>query len=134
MQSVEALAAHAIGRAAPDNETLTEMQLWWKNFVSDTNNPKVVFRETLADILKCNEQTSHGFKMGFHGILCYEDFKFTQPLTEWPKYEADVVRMMDGEPNVLCGVTPTAFFTSSGTTGTFLEHELYYIYIIYTPY
>lgn len=121
MQSPAGLAFHAFGGPTPDKEKIAEIQLWWQNFVLDTNNPKAVFRKTLSDILKCNEQTLHGVKMRFSGMLCYEDFKLTHPLMEWPQYEADVLRMMNGESNLLCSMTPSAFFTSSGTTGTVLD-------------
>jgi len=131
MQSLSGLAIHAHSLPALGTEAFAQIQLWWQNFMVDTSDPKRVFRETLEEILKCNEGTSHRAKMGFGSILSYADFKSKLPLTEWTQYEAEVISMLDGHPNVLCSIDPTAFFTSSGTTGILSITSLYSLLIKY---
>jgi len=78
-------------------------------------------RGVLSDLLKSAKRCETGRKYGFEEILnssdCYEDFRRRVPLVEYEDIRADVMRMVNGERDVLWPGRCMNFAQSSGTSG-----------------
>lgn len=78
-------------------------------------NAVEISRQTLRQILKENADTEYGKKQGFSKIEDLKDYK-KLPLTDYNDYKEDVIRMMQGEENILTAYPVKYFLTSSGSS------------------
>lgn len=74
-----------------------------------------ISRQTLFQILRDNKDTEYGKKYNFVRIENIEDFR-KLPITDYEDYKEEVIRMMNGEENVLTAYPVKYFLTSSGST------------------
>ena len=78
-------------------------------------------REVLRSLLKRATRCEVGGRYGFDEILCsddiYEEFRRKVPMVEYEDIRADVMRMVDGERDVLWPGRCRNFAQSSGTSG-----------------
>ena len=73
-----------------------------------------ISRQTLFQILRDNKDTEYGKKYNFVRIENIEDFR-KLPITDYEDYKEEVIRMMNGEENVLTAYPVKYFLTSSIT-------------------
>ena len=72
--------------------------------------------ETLQDILFNARFTEWGRKYDFSFIKNIEEFRARVPLSSWENYQSAVVRMEDGEEDILFSGRTKYFLQTSGTT------------------
>lgn len=70
----------------------------------------------LLDLLEKAADTEYGRKFGFGNIGSYELFAANVPLVEYPDIRADVMRMVDGQADILWPGVTRRFAQSSGTS------------------
>lgn len=88
-----------------------------RGFDKKTRKCKEVNKDTLFKILKANCKSEVGIKYNFAAIKSIEQFKKQVPLEEYGDYEAYIMRMADGEKNILTSDNVQYFGHTSGTTG-----------------
>ncbi|WP_234122476.1 GH3 auxin-responsive promoter family protein [Clostridium hydrogenum] len=86
-------------------------------FNKSTKNSKKINEQTLFRILKINEKSEFGKKFNFRSIKSVEQYKNQVPLGEYKDYESYILRMVNGEENVLTSDHIKYFGHTSGTTG-----------------
>ena len=83
-----------------------------------SKDPERIGQELLFKILKDNENTEYGRKVGFSEIKTVEDYKKKIPLTVYDDYAEYVVRVLTGKEEHLHSVYGVAQYNrSSGTMG-----------------
>lgn len=88
-----------------------------RGFDKKTRECKEVNKDTLFKILKANCKSEIGIKYNFGDIKSIEQFKIQVPLTKYGDYEDYIMRMADGEKNILTSDDVQYFGHTSGTTG-----------------
>lgn len=88
-----------------------------KKFNRQTKNCRIAEEEVLFKILRTNSKSEIGIKFNFQGIKSIEQFKKQVPLTEYGYYENYIIRMANGESNILTSENVEYFGHTSGTTG-----------------
>ncbi|MEP6616946.1 MAG: GH3 auxin-responsive promoter family protein [Ginsengibacter sp.] len=99
---------------SPAISRLARFRLWRiQNWVTD---PVAAQREVLQDLVTAAQYTEFGKKYGFSKLFSIRDFKKNIPIHEYDDIKPYILRMMEGEENILWN-TPIGWFAkSSGTT------------------
>lgn len=79
-------------------------------------NPSKVQRDTLQDLLVKAADTEYGQKYNFNTILTAEQYRERLPIVHYEDIREDILRMMEGENNLLWPEEVKWFAKSSGTT------------------
>ncbi len=80
------------------------------------NHPVSAQREVLQNLVTSAQYTCFGKKYNFARLFTLKDFKKNVPIHEYDDMRPFIVRMMDGEQNVLWNTPVEWFAKSSGTT------------------
>ena len=80
------------------------------------NHPVSAQREVLQNLVTAAQYTVFGKKYNFTRLFTLKDFKKNVPIHEYDDMRPYIVRMMEGEENVLWNTPVTWFAKSSGTT------------------
>ena len=80
------------------------------------NHPMSAQREVLQNLVTSAQYTVFGKKYNFTRLFTLKDFKQNVPIHEYDDMRPYIVRMMDGEENVLWNTPVNWFAKSSGTT------------------
>ncbi len=81
-----------------------------------TNHPVAAQRAVLQDLVTSAQYTSFGKKYNFSQLFTLKDFKKNIPIHEYDDIRPYIIRMMEGEENVLWNTPVSWFAKSSGTT------------------
>ena len=81
-----------------------------------TNHPVAAQRAVLQDLVTSAQYTSFGKKYNFSKLFTLKDFKKNIPIHEYDDISPYILRMMEGEENVLWNTPVSWFAKSSGTT------------------
>lgn len=79
-------------------------------------NPAQVQRDTLHDLLTKAAGTEYGRRYGFRSILTAEQYRERLPVVQYESLSGYILRMMEGEQNLLWPEKVEWFARSSGTT------------------
>lgn len=88
-----------------------------KKFNRETENCRITNQGVLFNILRKNGKSEIGNRFQFQNINSIEHFKKQVPLTEYVYYESYIMRMANGEKNILTSEKVEYFGHTSGTTG-----------------
>jgi len=80
------------------------------------NHPVAAQREVLQDLVTAAQYTAFGKKYHFARLFTLKDFKKNVPIHEYDDIRPYIMRMMEGEENVLWNTPVTWFAKSSGTS------------------
>src|SRR5262245_56577022 len=89
-------------------------QAW---FQRATERPEAAQAATLTRLLARNRDTLVGRAHGFASITSPREYARRVPIRDFEGIRPWVDRVLASQPRVLTAETPTAFATSSGTTG-----------------
>lgn len=99
---------------SPAISRLARLRLWrlqkWISF------PVATQRNVLQDLVTQAQYTEFGRKYSFSKLFTIKDFKKRVPIHEYEDIKPYILRMMDGEENVLWNTPINWFAKSSGTT------------------
>ena len=99
---------------SPAISKLARLRLWRiQNWI---NHPVASQRETLQDLVTSAQYTVFGKKYNFSSLFTVKSFKQNVPIHEYEDISPYIMRMMDGEENVLWNTPVKWFAKSSGTT------------------
>lgn len=90
------------------------MRLW--RIENWSSHPVAVQREVLQDLVTAAQYTEFGRKYNFSKLFTLKEFKRNVPVHEYDDIKPYILRMMDGEENILWNTPVTWFAKSSGTT------------------
>ena len=90
------------------------MRLW--RIENWSNHPVAVQREVLQDLVTAAQYTEFGKKYNFSKLFTLKEFKKNIPIHEYDDIKPYILRMMNGEENVLWNTPVSWFAKSSGTT------------------
>ena len=93
---------------------LARMRLW--RIENWSNHPVAAQREVLQDLVTAAQYTEFGKKYGFTKLFSVKEFKKRVPIHEYDDIKPYILRMMDGEDNILWNTPIKWFAKSSGTT------------------
>lgn len=93
---------------------LARMRLW--RIENWSSHPVAVQREVLQDLVTAAQYTEFGRKYNFSRLFTLKDFKKNVPIHEYDDIKPYVLRMMEGEENILWNTPVSWFAKSSGTT------------------
>lgn len=93
---------------------LARMRLW--RIENWSNHPVAAQRETLQALVTAAQYTEFGKKYGFTKLFSLKEFKKNVPIHEYDDIKPYILRMMDGEENILWNTPVKWFAKSSGTT------------------
>ena len=79
-------------------------------------NPVAVQREVLQDLVTSAQYTEFGRKYNFSRIFSLKEFKKAVPIHEYDDLKPYIMRIMEGEQNILWNTPINWFAKSSGTT------------------
>ena len=99
---------------SPAISRLARMRLW--RIHNWTNNPDAAQRDVLQSLVTAAQYTVFGKQYNFSRLFTVRDFKKQVPIHEYRDLQPYIMRMMEGEPNVLWNSPITWFAKSSGTT------------------
>jgi hypothetical protein len=99
---------------SPVISKLARMRMW--RIDNWTNHPVAAQRNVLQDLVTAAQYTGFGKKYHFSSLFTLKDFKSTVPIHEYDDMRPYILRMMEGEENVLWNTPVTWFAKSSGTT------------------
>ena len=99
---------------SPAISKLARMRLW--RIENWSNNPIAAQREVLQDLVTSAQYTEFGKKYGFSGLFTIREFKKNVPIYEYDDIKPYILRMMEGEENILWNTPVKWFAKSSGTT------------------
>jgi hypothetical protein len=99
---------------SPAISRLARMRMWrieaWKQ------NPVASQREVLQDLVTSAQYTEFGRKYNFSSLYNIRSFKKAVPISEYDDLKPYILRLMDGEQNLLWNSPISWFAKSSGTT------------------
>ena len=90
------------------------MRLW--RIENWSNHPEAAQREVLQDLVTAAQYTEFGRKYNFSKLFTLREFKKNVPIHEYDDIKAYILRMMNGEENILWNTPVSWFAKSSGTT------------------
>ncbi len=90
------------------------MRLW--RIQNWTNHPVAAQREVLQHLVTAGQYTAYGKKYHFTRLFTVKDFKKNVPIQEYDDLRPYILRMMEGEENVLWNTPVNWFAKSSGTS------------------
>ena len=99
---------------SPAISRLARMRLW--RIQNWTNHPVVSQRAVLQDLVTTAQYTVFGKKHEFSKLFTVKQFKQHVPIHEYQDLQPYILRMMEGEENVLWNTPIKWFAKSSGTT------------------
>jgi hypothetical protein len=99
---------------SPAISRLARLRLWRiDNWISD---PVAAQREVLQDLVTSAQYTEFGRKYNFSKLFSIKEFKKNVPIHEYDDIKPYIIRMMNGEENILWNTPINWFAKSSGTT------------------
>jgi hypothetical protein len=99
---------------SPAISILARLRLWRvQNWI---NYPVTAQRNVLQDLVTQAQSTEFGRKYSFSKLFTVKDFKNMVPIHEYDDIKPYILRMMNGEENVLWNTPINWFAKSSGTT------------------
>ncbi|MBC7867178.1 MAG: GH3 auxin-responsive promoter family protein [Gloeobacteraceae cyanobacterium ES-bin-316] len=99
---------------SPVISKLARMRIW--RIDNWTNHPVAAQREVLQDLVTAAQYTAFGKKYNFARLFTLKDFKKNVPIHEYDDMRPYILRMMEGEENVLWNTPVSWYAKSSGTT------------------
>ncbi|MBX2934740.1 MAG: GH3 auxin-responsive promoter family protein [Ferruginibacter sp.] len=93
---------------------LARMRLW--RIENWSNHPVAVQREVLQELVTAAQYTEFGRKYNFSKLFTLKEFKKRVPIHEYNDIKPYILRMMNGEQNILWNTPIKWFAKSSGTT------------------
>lgn len=90
------------------------MRLW--RIEKWSNHPVAAQREVLQDLVTAAQYTEFGKRYNFSRLFTVKEFKKNIPIHEYDDIKPYILRMMDGEENILWNTPIRWFAKSSGTT------------------
>jgi len=93
---------------------LARMRLW--RIQNWSNHPVAVQREVLQELVTAAQYTEFGRKYNFSKLFALKEFKKNVPIHEYDNIKPYILRMMNGEENILWNTPVNWFAKSSGTT------------------
>jgi len=99
---------------SPVISKLARMRIWRIN--NWINHPVQAQRGVLQDLVTAAQYTAFGKKHHFSKTFTLKDFKKNVPIQEYDDMQPYIMRMMEGEENVLWNTPVNWFAKSSGTT------------------
>ncbi len=99
---------------SPAISKIARMRLW--RIQNWTNHPVAAQREVLQDLVTAGQYTCYGRKYHFTRLFTVKDFKKNVPIQEYDDLRPYIMRMMEGEENVLWNTPVNWFAKSSGTS------------------
>lgn len=99
---------------SPAISKLARMRLW--RIENWSKHPVAVQREVLQDLVTAAQYTEFGRKYHFSKLFSLKEFKKNVPIHEYNDLKPYILRMMDGEENILWNTPVSWFAKSSGTT------------------
>jgi GH3 auxin-responsive promoter len=99
---------------SPAISKLARMRLW--RIENWSSHPVAVQREVLQDLVTAAQYTGFGRKYNFSKLFTLKEFKKNVPIHEYDDIKPYILRMMNGEDNILWNTPVTWFAKSSGTT------------------
>ncbi|MBS1754921.1 MAG: GH3 auxin-responsive promoter family protein [Ferruginibacter sp.] len=93
---------------------LARMRLW--RIENWSNHPVAVQREVLQELVTAAQYTEFGRKYNFSKLFTLKEFKKRVPIHEYDDIKPYILRMMNGEQNILWNTPIKWFAKSSGTT------------------
>ena len=99
---------------SPAISRLARMRLW--RIQNWTNHPVISQREVLQNLVTSAQYTVFGKKYNFSTLFTVKKFKQHVPIHEYQHLQPYILRMMEGEENVLWNTPIKWFAKSSGTT------------------
>jgi hypothetical protein len=99
---------------SPAISKLARMRLW--RIQNWTNHPVAAQREVLQNLVTAGQYTEYGKKYHFTRLFTVKDFKKNVPIREYDDLRPYIMRMMEGEENVLWNTPINWFAKSSGTS------------------
>ncbi len=99
---------------SPAISKLARMRLW--RIENWSSHPEAAQREVLQELVTAAQYTEFGRKYNFSKLFTLKEFKKNIPIHEYDDIKPYILRMMDGEENVLWNTPVKWFAKSSGTT------------------
>ncbi len=99
---------------SPAISKLARMRLW--RIENWSSRPEAVQREVLQELVTAAQYTEFGRKYSFSSLFTLKDFKKNVPIHEYDDIKPYILRMMEGEENILWNTPVNWFAKSSGTT------------------
>jgi GH3 auxin-responsive promoter len=99
---------------SPAISKLARMRLW--RIENWSNHPVATQREVLQELVTAAQYTEFGKKYNFSKLFALKEFKKNIPIHEYDDIKPYILRMMNGEENILWNTPITWFAKSSGTT------------------
>ncbi|HMK03968.1 MAG TPA: GH3 auxin-responsive promoter family protein [Ferruginibacter sp.] len=90
------------------------MRLW--RIENWSSHPEAAQREVLQHLVTAAQYTEFGRKYNFEKLFTLKEFKKNVPIHEYDDMKPYILRMMDGEENILWNTPVSWFAKSSGTT------------------
>lgn len=90
------------------------MRLW--RIENWSNHPVAAQREVLQELVTAAQYTEFGRKYNFNKLFTLKEFKKKVPIHEYDDIKPYILRMMNGEQNILWNTPIKWFAKSSGTT------------------
>ncbi len=90
------------------------MRLW--RIENWSNHPVAAQREVLQDLVTAAQYTEFGRKYSFSKLFTLKEFKKNVPIHEYDHIKPYILRMMNGEENILWNTPVSWFAMSSGTS------------------
>ena len=99
---------------SPAISRLARLRLWRiENWVSE---PIAAQREVLQHLITSAQYTEFGRRYNFEKLFSIKDYKKNVPIHEYDDIKPYIIRMMNGEENILWNTPVNWFAKSSGTT------------------
>ncbi|MEP7254382.1 MAG: GH3 auxin-responsive promoter family protein [Ferruginibacter sp.] len=99
---------------SPAISKLARMRLW--RIENWSNHPEAAQREVLQELVTAAQYTEFGRKYNFSKLFTLKEFKKNVPIHEYDDIKPYILRMMNGEENILWNTPVKWFAKSSGTT------------------
>ncbi len=99
---------------SPAISKLARMRLW--RIENWSSHPEAAQREVLQELVTAAQYTEFGRKYNFSRLFTLKEFKKNVPIYEYDDIKPYILRMMEGEENVLWNTPVKWFAKSSGTT------------------
>lgn len=99
---------------SPAISRIARMRFW--RIENWSHQPGAAQREVLQELVTAAQYTEFGKKYRFNKLFTLKEFKKNVPIHEYDDIKPYIVRMMEGEENVLWNTPITWFAKSSGTT------------------
>ena len=99
---------------SPAISRLARLRQW--RIDSWVSNPVAAQREVLQDLVTAAQYTEFGRRHNFSKLFSIRDFKTNIPIHEYENIKPYIIRMMNGEENILWNTPVKWFAKSSGTT------------------